>query len=473
MFQDFIFVVIFFLIPLVAYFILTSSKIKLFSFAPINIFLVFYWINAYIGILPLYFQWDAYRVTLGVVDKDIIFRMLIFSGFSIIIILFLVAFFLNSLPNYKYNKKPETQFIDQKLSGTLSSNESSWLVLTGALFLFCIFILFVYIRQIDSIPIITAIKSENTQEIALDRSKVGAEFTGKLHWYNLFMVEIAKFLMYYFIALILVSKKNKRLHFVFGFIAFIFCLFVSVMNANKVPVVYLVFSIILLFLIVRNKQLTPREIVIIFSIGMVLLLITYQLFFDRGRSMLSTIKNILSRMFTGSIAPAYFYLYLFPNYIPFLVGASFPNPGGFIPRDNYPITREIMNFMTSKINQDGGVVGSAPMAFWGEAYANYGILGIIFYSILVAFVLFLLTVFYYIVTGKIKLASNTIPLGKYRAWDLAYLVWLIFEIQKLTYSGISTILFNINLISITLLYFFGIAFLDNFFEKRAYSRVQR
>ena len=456
--QTVLFIILFLSVPIVVYKLLKQAKIQMFSFAPVNIFLMFYWINGYLGILPLFFRWDDYRVYLGVTNRDIIFKILILSSISILIVISVVVLFLELVPSYKYGKTHKYSFSTNKLSNDFSVNEQKWISLIALLFIFCVLVLFLYLKQSSSIPILTALKGGNDAEIASSRSNAGDGVVGGLHWYNLFMTEIAKFIMYYFVALLLTTHQNKAKYAILSVISLVFNIFVSIMNANKVPIVYLMFSLLLLILIINNRDVNIHEIILIVSLGIVLLLLTYKLFFNKDKDLIDILSNVFSRMFTGSIAPAYFYIYLFPNHVPYLIGSSFPNPAGIFSREYYAITREVMDFMISK-TESGGVIGSAPMVFWGEAYANYGVLGVLFSSFLVAVVLFVVTLFYYEVTDKLRSTPKFLDIEGHTAWSLSLLIWLFFEIQKLTFSGISRILFNINIYTIVLLYAIGLMFM--------------
>ena len=81
---DISFYVIFASIPFLAMELLPYSGVSLRRFSIPSVFIIFYFFSAYVGILPLYFQWDPYRVTLGVVDRTILLKMLLYSGAALI-----------------------------------------------------------------------------------------------------------------------------------------------------------------------------------------------------------------------------------------------------------------------------------------------------------------------------------------------------------------------------------------------------
>src|SRR5699024_4378745 len=145
---------------------------------------------------------------------------------------------------------------------------------------------------------------------------------------------------------------------------------------------------------------------------------------------------IYSRIFTGQLTPAYFYLEIFPSKVDYLLGRSFPNPGGILPWEPYRLTVEVANYINPEL-LSSDVTGTAPTVFWGEMYANFGFLSIIISSVVVGVILYM---FQYIV---FKLPFNSITIGLN--------TWLILEFQKLALTGLSSFLININLFVVLVL----------------------
>ena len=148
--------------------------------------------------------------------------------------------------------------------------------------------------------------------------------------------------------------------------------------------------------------------------------------------------SVFSRAFSGSIAPAYFYLEFFPKHQDFVWGRTFPNPGGVMPFESYPLTIEVMNWkFPYHIAQ--GIVGSMPAVFWGESYANFGSISIPIIAFLmgcvVAFVSYLVS----------KLELNVV--------SLAFLVFLIQIFKDLSFTGFSGLFISIYIVSIILIVF--------------------
>jgi len=72
-----------------------------------------------------------------------------------------------------------------------------------------------------------------------------------------------------------------------------------------------------------------------------------------------------------------------------LMGSSLPNPAGIFPFEHFRITIEVAKYIFSQDLFMG--VSSAPTVYWAEMYANFGVLGVIFSSMLVGICFFALS----------------------------------------------------------------------------------
>ena len=83
------------------------------------------------------------------------------------------------------------------------------------------------------------------------------------------------------------------------------------------------------------------------------------------------LENIGNRIFFTHTTALYHYFSLFPSSHDFLYGVSFPNPAGIFQFENFPLTKWIF---INGLNRSRQIVGTAPSAFIGEIYANFGFL---------------------------------------------------------------------------------------------------
>jgi len=442
------------------YYLLSKVGIFPMSIVPVNVFVIFYWINAYLGIFPLFFGWDPYRIAIGMTNKFLIFKVLLASSGSILLITITFFIFIKLHPTFKYKDMKYYSELNAPIITKVSKGEEDWFNFVIAIFVICLFVLTIYVLGVGELPIMSLLKGASSSELAVVRSDSSTIFSSKIHWFNLFMVELMKFTCYYFAARLLIIRANRIKSLILFVVSFLFCSFVAIMNVNKAPIVYLIFSLILIYFICKRQEINFRTALLIVAVGLSILFVFYKLFFTQGASVSSTIKSIVGRMFSGSITPAYFYFYLFPDNIPFLLGRSFPNPGGVFSRDQYNLTIEVMDFI-NPTNAEKGIIGTAPMAFWGESYANYGIPGIILFSVLVGVCLALATYLFHRIIGATNERKSSFPIGEYPAWSIAFIVWLTFELERLTFSGISLLLMNERIVVISFIYLVGLIMMKN------------
>ncbi len=84
-----------------------------------------------------------------------------------------------------------------------------------------------------------------------------------------------------------------------------------------------------------------------------------------------------------------------------------------------------------------GIVGSMPTAFWGEMYANFGIVGVLLTPLLVGILLYLIE---YVMK---RIYHNPITIGLY--------VWLILHYKDLSFGGLSKFIIDFYLIIVLLI----------------------
>lgn len=416
------------LVIIIILILMKLSGIKLFYPTIISMFVWFYLVFAYLGVLPLYFHWDEYRYAIGVINQFQIIRLWIYSSGSILIIVFSIFFCRHILGlriNYKRNIEPAYNIN---------------IVLTILLML-CILVLFLYIRKIPAIPVIALIGGASSDEVKVLRSLATNDFGGGFHWYKLFFSSVLCFISFVSFSNYLVRRTFGN--FVLLFVAFFVTSFAAVMTTEKAPIIWFSFGMVITYILTKKEKVNIKIFFLTGVFGLTLLVLMYRFFMGmEGRSVIAILQAIMSRTITGGITPAYFYLELFPEKQDYLLGASLPNPMGIFPWEHYRLTVEVMNYMFPDLSSKG-IVGSAPTVFWGEMYANFGIGGIIISSVIVGILLYLLQ---YMLS---KLKRNPITIG--------LSTFLIMELIKLADSGIGYLIFNINIFFIcglSLLMFF-------------------
>ncbi|MBO1511770.1 O-antigen polymerase [Metabacillus bambusae] len=431
-----LFVINFLMIIIIVIYLARKSNIRFLVPTIPSIFLWSYFVFSYVGILALFFLWNDYRVSLGIDNK---FKILELWGYSSISILLIVVVFV-MLANV-FNLKLNTSYSEIKDSGELNRYVKMAMFL---LFLLSIGVVLLYLSKIPSIPLIEQLRGASSEELALSRSEATNGFSGNLHWYRLFYSSVLTFLGYYTFAASL--KKPSLINWSFFLVTFSAASFTALMTTQKAPLVWFFIGLVSVYLITKKTQIKLKTALILGATTFTALLFMYRRFMGlEGRPIIDVIQSIFSRAFTGQIGPAYFYIEMFPKHEEYLLGRSFPNPGGIFPWENFSITTEVMNFMNPAMIE-AGVVGSAPTVFWADMFANFGIGGIILSSLLVGVILYLIQYFIN------KLDFNPVI--------IAYCSWLIVEAMTLSSTSLANFLLNIDLVFLTIVVI-GMLFLNS------------
>lgn len=397
-----------------------KNKINFFSIEINSAVILSMFVFSYAGILPLYFGWDQYRYQTGTQDKILIFKLMIFSIwsiFSFVVGLIASKNFLG-LSSYVPTFSPTRSLKKVEIS------------ITTFLLVFCIIVTAVYLINIQQVAIWVAI-NKGAKAAAVARSEMGNNFSGKYHWYNLIIHDLLNVITFALFANCLIKKQFSNIAiFLFSLFSSIFT---SLMALEKSRAAFLIIGLFFTYSLVKKNGLISKTSAFTLFVFLLIILVLYYIFFMGVRDPLVAISCVFSRLFSGQVQPAYFYLNFFPEHHDFLWGRSFPNPGGIFPFEPYRLTVEIMNWKFPNLSNDG-IVGSMPTVFWGELYANFGNLGILIAPFFVG------AAFYFVSWSINKLENTPLKTGFY--------VWLIFHYMELSLSGISKFIADFYLIGI-------------------------
>nr|WP_249331706.1 O-antigen polymerase [Pseudoalteromonas rubra] len=373
---------------------------------------------SYVGILPLYFEWDQYYFDIGVRDKSTITQMLLCS--SIVIL----SFILGSLT--LAHRFPKPILMKSRIEDI---NEFSLMdkLLIAVVMIFILAVLMLYVSKVDNLAILL-IFANDSEAAKLARSAMGNNFSGGYHWYSLVMHE---FMYIVTLSLFVNCLKSKSLsNLVFFGVAFLINSFSLLMSTEKAPFMWLIISMVVTHLFVRKSGYVQIRMFAKFTAFALILATILMSLFMGVEDLLLSFYSIFSRLFSGSIAPSYFYLGYIPEHQDFLFGRSFPNPAGILPFEHFRLTVEVMNWRFPEL-AGLGIVGSSPTAFWAEAYSNFSYIGIIFFG----FIMGVYTSIAFSLTSKLPNSAVSI----------AFSVWLIMHFKDLSQSGFSGYFFDMKL----------------------------
>ncbi|MBJ6925151.1 oligosaccharide repeat unit polymerase [Vibrio cholerae] len=436
--MTFIFLFLFFFTPIFSLFLLRLAGERLNQVSIVNITTVAIYLFSVLGTFVLFFQLNEYSYNIGVQDPSLVLVVLFCSAINVIFFLFGVIFLRKIVG---FDVVPFRSYEIRSISWI----QSKLLLL---IFAFCIVVLINYLRQLDRIALIVAL-TDGANAAKEARSVMGNSFSGKYHWYKLVIHDLGNLVTFTSFAIWLIRKRAKDALLLIT--ALSYSVFVAIMATEKGPMAWLLIGLFMVYFLVRSNGFIPFKKLLPFAFLIVGLLITSYVYFMGSEDVGSALGSVFSRAFSGSILPAYFYLEFFPEYQEYLLGRSFPNPGGLMPYEPYRYTIEVMNWLFPDLVETG-VVGTAPTVFWGEAYANFGPLGIPIVAFIIGCLIALVS---YLVS---KLEINPLTIG--------FFVWLILIFKDLSVTGFSDYLYNIYIISLSVIMFAMLAV-------RGFIRVRR
>ena len=418
---DILFWGLFLLTPLSMFFLLKIAGEQVNQISMVNLVTIALFAFSVLGTFPLFYQLDAYRVATGVTDPELVLTVTFLSCANIIIFLLGVIFVRKVL---LLTPVPIVSLQIKKL------NKFRFISMLVVLLLVAL-VLYIYLGKINQAAILVALK-DGAGAATLVRSKMGNDFSGKYHWYSLVLHNIGTLVTLTFYVSWLLRKKLLNLGLFL--IAFSISTFVAVMATEKGPFVGLLMALFMAHYITRHNGYVPKKDIVLLGIFVVSILVVFYIYFMGSGSAGQALWSVFSRAFAGSISPAYFYLEYFPQHQEFLMGRTFPNPGGIMPFEPVRYTVEIMDWKFPNLAEEG-TVGSMPTVFWGEAYANFGYVGIP----IVAFIMGVLVAILSYFVSKLELNPLTV----------AFTVWLIFHLKNLSITGFSGFLYDFYMIFVS------------------------
>jgi len=405
---------------------LTKKSVQSFKLpTTLSLFMLFYLVYVYLGATLLNIFYFKYEFNTHLYErKDLLLNIWIYSSIALILIplgAYFTKILLNSDNRVNFNLF-FSKDIDYPLNNRLYYMSIAFLVVS-------ILVLFLYINKVDILPIVGVLQGLDPLELAQLRSNAGNNFDGHLYRYILFYKDIPLLLLLISFFLKDLSKKWKILFFVL----FIYNIFIAIMNINKAPLINL-FIILLIAYFYYKKRVNWRYIFYFAIVSFILLIIMYILFMGGSKEgILSTMSAPFHRAIIGSISPL-FWWQLYIEQHGFLHGLTLPNPHHIFNFEHLKISVAVMDFAHAEL-RDEGIVGSMPVVFFAEWFANFGWKYAVLSMFIFGIILYLLD--YIFIKIMLKRKSAII---------LALYIYIMFFFKQYNVTSISGIIFDVHLI---------------------------
>lgn len=312
----------------------------------------------------------------------------------------------------KFNPKKEWDVYIKKEIKHIISREDKAVFVTLLFFTIVSFFSIIYtFISIGTVPLFKAFLGGTGEEAARLRIIASREFDGIVYIRNIFGLTMTPILSY--IAYLYTVKSNYiGWKILFGVLSLL-SIFVLTYNLAKAPLLTYSLGFIFLKVIIKGK-VNIKGIIKYIVTAIALLGIFYIFIMDYKGTFLDINSGPLGRILLGQIAGLYFHFVYFPEVVPFLHGTSFPS---FISElfgyESVRSARIVMELVNPR-GVESGTAGVMNTLFIGEAYANFGWVGVFVAIIYVGFFIQLM----YITLIRLPKNPITIALFAYYSYSL-------------------------------------------------------
>jgi len=226
---------------------------------------------------------------------------------------------------------------------------------------------------------------DSSMNLDIERIKVSRNFNGNEYIKNLIMLTITPLISYItYIYMSITKEKRWKILFI---VLLILNLLALTYNFEKAPFIYylLFFYIIKVIL---GGTFKFQKIIPIICICIIIVFILYRGIFGYRGPLISVSSGPVSRILITQVATLFLHIDAFPDRIEYIGGHSFPKVlVPFLGEGDYDIrsARLVMELYNRQAVKKG-TAGVMNALFVGEAYANFGIVGVLIAPILLGII---------------------------------------------------------------------------------------
>ncbi|NEU03923.1 O-antigen polymerase [Clostridium senegalense] len=345
---------------------LMPNKLNLISYTFYLIIL-----QAYIGVSLAYLG-DRKHYMIGYIieDKNIdkTFYLLLFTIIAMPLTILLIEkiFKVDAKRDYDIYLKKEVE----------TSNEKNVFLITAALSAFCIMVMTYMFLRIGYIPIFKLIFKDPNLDLALERIRISNITSYVANIFVLTFIPMLSYLAFTFC----MTVKDKKWKILFS-ILFISSLLIKTYNFAKAPVVFYLFVFIIIYIYVKGGIKLKFFAPLIVFLGAII----FAMYALNGRlnNIFSIYEGPLGRTIYTQAVTLMFHIDLFTSGVPLLMGRSFsPSILHFlgVGKSHVRSGKVVMGYYGSR-NVYKGIAGVMNAMFVGEAFANFGVKGVVFAAI--------------------------------------------------------------------------------------------
>ncbi|EDL64359.1 O-antigen polymerase [Bacillus sp. SG-1] len=416
--------------------VVLSASVLLFrnvagSLSPLKpnlISIIFYYsllISSFIGSVLIALDIDHYYM-INRLDHEKYRRIGFLCISFVMIFLPLTMLMVNKLLGFN-SKKEFNEYLKKPIHYKSSQNSDTFFWLFFSLSSISILAVFYTFLKTETIPLFELLKG-NFNDLALLRIEAARSFNGNIYVRNIFAIALTPILS---LIAYIVSYHLKTLRWKFLFLVLFFLsILISVYDLAKSPVFFYIIMFILVRLYIGSMKLNWKRISLYLVVGSTLLIGMYISIqgVSNINEYLSYSSGPIGRIILAQVSPAFLHLNLFNESVPFLQGQSLPSIiVGWFDVETVRSARLVMeNTFPAKV--EDGTAGVLNTLYIGEAYANFGYLGILIGTIYLGLLIQLLYICF------LRLPKNPVFIGLF--------VYFTVNIPRTLVGGFADFLFN-------------------------------
>lgn len=405
---------------------ISISKMNIISFVYYNL-VVFTYIGAMIVLLGYK---DHYMIE-KIEDWGVIYKTCVYIGYVMIMLPIAIRAFSKLFIRGNIAQR-YTVFLEKHLE--FEATEKIAFYIAIAFTLIGIFSTAYMFHNMGGIPLLSVFKARELA--AKTRISVTHDYAGNSYFRNIVVLMITP-LISYFCYIYMRKSRTRKLEWSFLFVInAVITVLIKTYNLEKSPVIYWLFYFYIIEIMLGNPKAT-RILKKIFVIGVIAVLGMY-LFSGHVGGLISLSSGPLSRIIMTQASTLFLHIQVFPKYHLFLNGASLPSAVSWLFGTNESWVRSGKIVMET-YNARGIAAGEAGVMnalFIGEAYANWGVWGVILSPIIVAIP--------FVITYGILLRQRKTPL------NMVLYIGLFMTFTNSLQGGIVDYIYNINFIILVL-----------------------
>lgn len=281
-----------------------------------------------------------------------------------------VLLFMKNLISKSFVKRME-QYRERRVS--YDKNSVGTQLAVSLLILLCLCAIIYVTATIGYIPVIEAFKENADVNVLAQASN--RNFHGNVYIKNIIMIWMPPYLSYYaYIKMRSTGLKSWKRIFA---VLFAMSVFVVTYDLSKAPIINYFLGLYLIDVMI-GKIKNRKRFLIFVLLGAAIILMYYVIMLDAKHSILSIYTGPAGRIIFSQIATLFLHVQLFPAYHPYLCGASFVRWFQFV----FPAASGMRSgrVVMAAFNPEGieeNTAGVMNTIFVGEAYANFGMAGVI------------------------------------------------------------------------------------------------